>query len=236
MYKLVLIDFDHILITEDEEIKRKDLILLDELRRKKIKVGLMTTRCLNQLLYYNQDFCFSDYLIIARYSYLYDMKKRKKISQKPLLMSMIKKLISVCINKASIYLIDEQCWNLINEDVEEHRKYDCILRKDYVKYLKEEKPSIYKIELYFKKNKILEETLEEINHLKLDINIVKEKKLLEITSGSATIENVVKKLSIKEKIKEEEILILTTDKKINTKNHKFAISKKSLEETLKKKR
>lgn len=227
MYKMILINFDENLIDQDDGVKKEDIILLDQIKRKKIRIGLLTSRCFNQLLYYNQDFIFTHYIIASNYSYLYDLEKEKLVDKHSILISKVKKIINLCQDTAAIYLVDDQCWNLINEDKKENRRYDCIKIDDTKQFLSENKSNIYKIELYFKNNKELNEKLIQIETLDLKLIIRKTKNLLEITSSEANIENVVEKLSQKEKIKEEEIIVVSN--KIKQGNYPFKIVHNQLE-------
>ena len=155
MYKVIVSNFSNTLINSDEEIPVSTIILLDELRRKGLKFIVTTNKDLTNILYYNRDFPFIDYIVSSNGAYVYDAVKNKCIYKKNIGIRIINKIIKEYYKKTDIFITND----------------NSILKVDDLDILEDNKNNIYKIDLCFRSKKDLDKTLKEINLLNLNINI-----------------------------------------------------------------
>lgn len=107
MYKLVISGFDNTLINDEEAISSSTMVKIDEIRRKNILFGISTNRCYKEILSYNRDFPFIDYIIAYNGAYVYDVNKNKVIFKKYILVSIIKKIFSNFKDYDLLFYTDE---------------------------------------------------------------------------------------------------------------------------------
>ena len=170
MKDLIVCDFDHILINEDEEIPTSTIILFDELRRDNKKLIIITDSFLNKILYYNYSYPFIDYIISSSGAYIYDVVKEKSIYKKNILFSNVNKIIKSFYDICKIYLVDNSNYNLING--KDSNDEDVTIIDDYNSYLDDNKNSIYKIDLVLNRDISTQECVKKLNDLNLKVNIV----------------------------------------------------------------
>lgn len=166
MKDLIVTEFDHILINDEEEIPTSTIILFDELRRENKKLIIMTDNPLKKILYYNYSYPFIDYIISSSGSYLYDVEKEKCIYKKNILSSNVNKIVKTFYDKCPIYLIDDN-YNLINGSTYDD---DVNIIDDYKEYLSNKK-NVFKIDLVVKKD-LINEYIKVLNDLNLKIHIM----------------------------------------------------------------
>ena len=111
MYKLVVSSFDNTLINSEEAISTSTMIKLDEIRNKGVLFGISTNRCYKDVLSYNRDFPFIDYIISYNGAYVYDVKKDKVLFKKNLLVGNVKKIYSKFSNYNLLFYTDEDVYN-----------------------------------------------------------------------------------------------------------------------------
>ncbi len=189
MYKVIVSNFSNTLINSDEEIPISTIILLDELRRKGLKFIVTTNKDLTNILYYNRDFPFIDYIVSSNGAYVYDAVKNKCIYKKNIGIRIINKIIKEYYKKTDIFITND----------------NNILKVDDLDILEDNKNNIYKIDLCFRNKKDLDKTLKEINLLNLNINInitsKDNKYYIEITnklvSKYMAVEFIINKLKLK---------------------------------------
>ena len=93
MYKLLVSDFDGTLVGEELAISFPVVLAIDKIRReKKVLFAIATSRCLGDILYYNRDFSFLDYVVVSNGAVVYDVNKEKILFKKSVLVSMVKKI------------------------------------------------------------------------------------------------------------------------------------------------
>lgn len=92
MYKLIVSDFDGTLVDDDLAIPFSTMLEIDRVRRKKVLFAIATSRCLGDVLYYNRDFSFLDYVIATNGSLVYDVNKEKILFKKSVSTLCIKKI------------------------------------------------------------------------------------------------------------------------------------------------
>lgn len=179
MIKMLVCSFYNTLINEEEAISVESMLEIDRIRKNNTIITLATNRHYIDILYYNKDYPFIDYIIALNGSIIYDVKNNNELYSKKL-------------SNKTIELIEK---NFKNN------------KKRY--YTKEkilsEMPSedIYKIEIEITKKD--NDKIEQLSCNKSILEINK-KKYLEIVeySFNESILTLMKKL----KIKQEEIEVI----------------------------
>lgn len=215
MYKLILTNFDETLIDKDGIIPLSTVVLFDELRRKNIKIVMVTDRCLKSVLDYNKDFTICDYLITSNGSYIYNVPSQKVIYKKNMGIRIVKKIIKNYFEKADIYITNHKLWNLLNKN-HHYFEFDVKQITDIDSFLEENKTDIYKMDLCFKTLEDAQVCLKEIKKLDLKVNInLKNKDTyydIEITNSEISKLGAVEKILTKEKLTWKDIIFFGTDK------------------------
>lgn len=154
MYKLVVSNFDNTLINREEAISTSTMIKLEEIRNNGILFGVSTNRCYRDVLSYNKDFPFIDYIISYNGAYVYDVKKDKCLFKKYLLINSIKKIYNNFSDYDLLFYTEEYFYNIKDIDLE---------------FFKDNK--IYKISILCNDNYNF--IVNKINSLNLNISIYK---------------------------------------------------------------
>ena len=154
MYKLIISNFDNTLINSEEAISSSTMIKLEEVRNRGILFGISTNRCYKEVLAYNKDFPFIDYIISYNGAYVYDVKKDKTLLKKHLLINSIKKIYNNFSNYDLLFYTEDYNYNIKEIDVD---------------FFKDNK--IYKISILC--NDSYDFIIDKINSLNLDISIYK---------------------------------------------------------------
>lgn len=94
MYKMVISEFDRVLINSDEAISQKNIISIDGVRKRGVLFCIMTDRGLDDIISYNRDFPFIDYIILYNGAVIYDVSSNKEIYLKSIPKGIINKIIS----------------------------------------------------------------------------------------------------------------------------------------------
>ncbi len=148
MYKLVVSEFDGALINSEEAISSSTVMEIDRIRNNGCLFCVATDRCLKDVLDYNRDFSFIDYIICCSGAYLYDVVKDKVVYKKSITSVVLKKILDNFADY-DIYAVLED-------------------RRCLVKDICDEK--IYKLELVCPSKKILNEISNRLEELNLNIN------------------------------------------------------------------
>ena len=169
MYKLVVSSFDNTLINSEEAISTSTMIKLDEIRNRGILFGISTNRCYREILTYNRDFPFIDYIISYNGAYVYDVNKNKCIFKKSLLLSIIKKIYNYFIDYDLLFYTEDNYYTKID------------ICDEFFK-----KNKIYKICICCRNKNNLKEVSNLLSLLNLDINFYKDDSnyIIEIIRGS----------------------------------------------------
>lgn len=114
MYKLVVSSFDNTLINSEEAISTSTMIKLDEIRNKGVIFGISTNRCYKDVLSYNRDFPFIDYIIAYNGAYVYDVKKEKTLFKKSLLIGNVKKIYNKFKDYKLLFYTDTDIYSDLN--------------------------------------------------------------------------------------------------------------------------
>lgn len=99
MYKMVVSDFDGTLIDEYEAISLSTMLEIDKVRKDKVVFVIATERCLSDILYYNRDFSFIDYIVACGGAIVYDVKRENVIFKKSISKSTITKVLKSVKNE-----------------------------------------------------------------------------------------------------------------------------------------
>ena len=82
MKKMVVISFYHALIDEESAISQSIMLEIERIRKKGILFCVCTNGTYQEVLEYNKDFPFIDYIISLNGSYIYDVLKEQKNKKK----------------------------------------------------------------------------------------------------------------------------------------------------------
>lgn len=182
MIKMVACSFYNTLIDKEDAIAMSTMLQIDKIRSKNIKFTVLTNRSFNEVLYYNRDFPFIDYIISYNGNCILDVNNNKIIYKNYL----DKKYIKEILNKYKdnkIYLYSE------NEVLDKfnYNNYD-----------------IYKIEIELKRK--------DLKNISSNLSVLKyrNKYYLEITATEdySCLINLLRKLNIN---KDELLLIIGND-------------------------
>lgn len=188
MIKMVVSSFYNTLVDSEEAIPTSTMLEIERIRKKGIVFSVCTNRTYQEVLEYNKDFPFIDYIISLNGSYTYDVSKNKALYKNKLTKALVKKVSTMYENYKIVYYSEDNIFN---------------------KYSDVEEKEIYKIEIELNDRKDLKETD------KLNINksiLEKDNKLyLEITSNKSTMFTGVDKISIKTGIKLNEVLVIVSN-------------------------
>ena len=80
MIKMLVCSFYNTLIDEEDAIPTSTMLEIDRLRQKGIKITILTNRLQEDLLYYNHDYPFIDYIISLNGSVILDVNKNKEMT------------------------------------------------------------------------------------------------------------------------------------------------------------
>lgn len=176
MIKMLVSSFYNTIINEEDAISYETMIEIDRIRSKAVFV-MLTNRRYEEVLYYNEDYPFIDYIISLNGAIIYDVMNKKILFNKK-------------ISKNKINLIE----NIFSKNKKKYYTKDKIL--DEIN-----DNDIYKIEV-----EITKKDLEKIDSLPIEKSIIEinNKKYLEITEE--TTYKALEKLMKHTKINKENIV------------------------------
>ena len=188
MKKMVVVSFYHALIDEEGAISQSIMLEIERIRKKGIIFCVCTNKTYQEVLEYNKDFPFVDYIISLNGSYIYDVLKEQCIAKKKLAISNIKKISTIFDG----YNINYYAENTI-----------------YTKSEEPEKKDIYKIEVEIE----TEEEKEKLNKLNVNnsIFIEKDKMYLEIVSGKNSMFSGVDQIGLKNNFALKDIIAICSN-------------------------
>lgn len=153
MYKVVVSEFDRTLINSEEAISSSTVMEIDRIRNMGCLFCISTDRVLSDVLNYNKDFIFTDYIISCSGAYLYDVLNDKVIYKKNITNIVLKKILDNFSDYDIYAYLEDRCW-LIKNIVKE---------------------KIYKLEIVCPSKKILNSISEKLDELKLNIKFFSKK-------------------------------------------------------------
>ena len=97
MKKVIICKFED-LIGEEEAISVKTMLKIEKLKKEKYTLIVNSKKRIEDILYYNRDFPFIDFIINDKGYYFYDVKKNKKVINNKLSMKYINKIYKLYPN------------------------------------------------------------------------------------------------------------------------------------------
>lgn len=182
MIKMVVSSFYNTLIDKEEAIPSSTMLEIDRIRNKGIQFSVCTNHLYSEIIEYNHDFPFVDYIISLNGSYVYDVKKEKCLFKKKISTTNLNKLNSLFPNYKKYYYTATNIYNeLVDED-------------------------IYKVEVEITD---ISET-DKINKLNLNYSVLKlnNKLYLEFVNNKVSMFSGVDQLSLRNNISLNEILVI----------------------------
>jgi len=194
MYKMIVSEFDNVLIDQEEAISTEAILEISRIRKAGILFCIMTSKSLSEILEYNRDFPFIDYIICFNGACIYDVHNKKCIYQKKILFSIIKPIMKL----------------LSNYEVR------CFTANEVVSNPLEKKEDIYKMSVKTHDEKDLKFLKEKL--LDFDINIresfVDSEIYVEIIMGNVSKLDALLKLCNKKKIDLNHVCTIGGEKEI----------------------
>ena len=182
MIRIVVCSFYNTLINYEEAIPTSTMLEIDKIRNKKTLFVISTNGTYKEVLEYNKDFPFVDYIISLNGSFVYDVLNNKCIYKQKIAKNDIKKIYNSFKNYNIYYYTDNDILNNYNET----------LNKD-----------IYKIEI---------EDFCDINISNVNCNLSllekNNKKYLEIISNKCNSYVAVNEINTINDIKNKEVLVI----------------------------
>ena len=116
MIKMIVCSFYNTLIDEEDAIPTSTMLELDRIKQKEIKLTILTNRLLEDVLYYNQDYPFIDYVIALNGSILYDVKENQKKLYDSFTKEELLEIQKKYEKKEIIYYTENASWTELPED------------------------------------------------------------------------------------------------------------------------
>ncbi len=182
MIKIVVSSFYNTLIDSEEAIPMSTMLEIDRIRNNNILFTISTNRCYKEVLDYNKDFPFIDYIISLNGSYVYDVINKKCIYKQKISKLDVKKIYN-SFKRSKIYYYTE---NKILTN------YNETLDKD-----------IYKMEIEDISNITIDN-----NNCLYSLLIKDNKKYLEIISNKCNTYKALLEINKINKIKDNEVLTI----------------------------
>ncbi len=92
MVKMVVSSFYNALINDEDAVYASTMLEIERIRKKGIVFSVCTNRNYQEVLEYNKDFPFLDYIIALNGSYIYDVEKGRCISKNKITVANLKKI------------------------------------------------------------------------------------------------------------------------------------------------
>lgn len=185
MIKMVVSSFYNTLLDEEEAIPTSTMLEIERIRKKGITFTICTNRLYTEVLDYNKDFPFLDYIISLNGSYIYDVEKKKALVKNKLSVANVKKILSLFEGYVVYYYTENK----------RYQKEENIGEED-----------IYKLEIEITDDK----EKEKLTKMNVNTSIFNwnGKKYLEVTSSRSSMFSGVDKVSIKLNINLTEIVAI----------------------------
>ncbi|MBR3210506.1 MAG: HAD family phosphatase [Bacilli bacterium] len=116
MIKLFISSFYNTLIDEEDAIPTSTMFSIDHLKQKKVQFAITTNRLQNEVLYYNQDYPFIDYIISLNGSLIYDVNHEKTIELKSFTQKELEMISQEFVEKEIWYYTKDDIWNIIPQE------------------------------------------------------------------------------------------------------------------------
>ena len=127
MKRMMISSFYNTLIDKEDAIPMSTMLEIDKLRKKGILFSVCTNRDKEDVLYYNHDYPFIDYIISFNGNYIYDVNNDKCIYSNPLKTSVIKEIEKLFNDSKMIYYKED---NMVYKiEIEVSKKKICTINK-----------------------------------------------------------------------------------------------------------
>lgn len=188
MIKMFVSSFYNTLINNEEAIPSSTMLEIERIRKKGILFVVATNRLYQEVLDYNKDFPFIDYVISLNGSCLYDVKKENVIAKKKITLTKVKKIKDTISNQGITYYTEKEKYHHLTDIADQN---------------------IYKIEIDL--SKITSKELDIIKKMKVNISVLKTegKDYLEITSYQANMFTGLDQIALKNNITLDEIITIS---------------------------
>lgn len=183
MIRMVVSSFYNTLINYEEAIPTSTMLEIDRIRNNNVLFTVSTNGLYKEILEYNKDFPFVDYIISLNGSYVYDVINNKCIYKQKIAKLDVKKIYNSFKNYKINYYTENKKLNNYNET----------LNKD-----------IYKIEI----ENYSDTNIENIN-CNLSVLEINNKKYLEFVSNKCNSYIALERINDIANIKENEVLVIT---------------------------
>ena len=118
MLKMIVSSFYNTIIDYEEAISASTVLEIDRIRKKGIVFSVCTNRQYQEILDYNHDFHFVDYIVSLNGSYVYDVNKSKCLFKKKISLTNLKKITNLFDGYKINYYTEESVYNkLVEEDI-----------------------------------------------------------------------------------------------------------------------
>jgi len=207
MKRLIIINFNA-LLDEEEAIPVSIMLEIERIRKKGIVFSVYTANTYQEVLDYNRDFPFLDYIISLNSSHLFDVKEDKAILNEVLTS------------------------NIVNEITKLYSKHDIYFfnSKKLVSSLKEE--NIYKVLIKYNK-RIRKQDLEKLKVKTTSVSS-EDSNYLEITSKRGTLSRCIEKIITKEQISAKDVILINLSSSSTNNSAINVLSKEELLNVLRK--
>lgn len=145
MIKMLVSSFYNTMIDEEDAIPTSTMFALDSIKKQNILFTFLTNRLQEEVLYYNQDYPFIDYIISLNGSILYDVSHNKTIKLKSFTQKELKMISQEFVDKEIWYYTENEVWNIIPQET---------VYKIEIKGLKEWNNSAYHTSILKRNNEI----------------------------------------------------------------------------------
>lgn len=176
MYKLVVSGFDNVLINNEEAISTSTIFEIDRIRNSGILFAVLCDRGYKEVLAYNKDFSFIDYIISCNGACLYNVNTNEIMIDKRLDYTIVKYLINE-LNEHNLFIITDTG------------------RKDACEILDE---NIYMMEVECNSKKAIDKLIDIISSFELNIKTfmkkVGKKYYLQIVNSSVDSNDILEKI------------------------------------------
>lgn len=205
MYKVLISDFEDVLIDKEDAIPLSTMLALDKMRSGKVSFAVSSSCGFQTVLDYNHDFPFIDYIILFDGAYFYDVNRKKTIVDKKISLTTTKRINKICSDYNICFYTLDYC-NCTKEllPIDSAR-----LIGDFKVFSEYHKDSIYKIEIMCpKKNQ--DSLITELKKIK-DILIISLKDRVVIQKEGTGIVSSISEFLESKKLKMNQVVVVGKD-------------------------
>ncbi len=116
MIKIVFSSFYNTLIDEEDAIPTSTMFELDRIKQKGIKFCILTNRLSDEVLYYNHDYPFIDYIISLNGSIIYDVNNDKEVLLKSFTNKELEEIEKIFNKKEILFYTKNNIYSNIPQD------------------------------------------------------------------------------------------------------------------------